>query len=100
LNLINDILDLAKIEAGKVYVYPEKISLSELKEELERQFYPIAREKELDFLIQVDSEQTFFIASSGVVIKITSTPKAASRLRLYGVPPPMNFALPLADLIL
>lgn len=56
LNLINDILDLAKIEAGKVYVYPEKIPLSELKEELERQFYPIAREKELDFLIQVDSD--------------------------------------------
>jgi len=56
LKLINDILDLSKIEAGIVYFNPEQISLFELKEELEKQFYPIAREKELDLLIQVDSD--------------------------------------------
>ncbi|AFM41590.1 signal transduction histidine kinase [Desulfosporosinus acidiphilus SJ4] len=56
LNLINDILDLSKVEAGKVSFNPEEISFTDLKEDLERQFYPIARERELDFTIEVNEE--------------------------------------------
>lgn len=55
LNLINGILDLSKIEAGKVLFNPEEISFVEIKEDLEKQFNPIALEKELDFSIEVES---------------------------------------------
>lgn len=51
LNLINDILDLAKIESGKVQVYPEQLQLSDIKAFVERQFSPVSKYKGLDFNI-------------------------------------------------
>lgn len=38
LNIINDVLELSKIESGKLPVYPEKVNVSSLFEEL-KQFY-------------------------------------------------------------
>ncbi|WP_209122678.1 ATP-binding protein [Alkalihalobacillus sp. BA299] len=53
LDLINDILDLSKIESGKIDVYPEQVLLSDVKAFVERQFNPVARHKELDFKITI-----------------------------------------------
>jgi len=47
LTLINDILDLSKIEAGKVEVQMEKLSLRAMIEQLRRTFNPLAAQKGL-----------------------------------------------------
>ena len=49
LTLINDILDLSKIEAGQVDIEPEPIELSELFESLRRTFDPIAKDRKVAF---------------------------------------------------
>ncbi len=51
LRLINDILDLAKIESGTVSVEVSDLKLSELKDYVERTFQPIAEHKKLDYFV-------------------------------------------------
>lgn len=47
LNLINDILDLSKVESGKLDIVPENISVASLLSGLQKAFSPIAKEKNL-----------------------------------------------------
>jgi CheY-like chemotaxis protein/signal transduction histidine kinase/CHASE3 domain sensor protein len=56
LNLINDILDLSKIEAGHVEIRPESVSLERLTGNLRQLFDPIARDKGLGFTIEIAPE--------------------------------------------
>lgn len=56
LNLINEILDLSKIESGKVIINPENVDLAEIKKYLERYFVPVAHEKSVNLEIQIDSD--------------------------------------------
>jgi signal transduction histidine kinase/CheY-like chemotaxis protein/CHASE3 domain sensor protein len=56
LNLINDILDLSKIEAGHVEIRPEWVSLERLTSNLRHVFEPIAHDKGLEFAIEVTPE--------------------------------------------
>ncbi|MEK5217108.1 CHASE3 domain-containing protein [Psychrobacillus sp. FSL H8-0487] len=51
LSLINDILDLSKVEAGKLEVLFEEVNLSELPQHMEHVFSPIAQKKNLEFHI-------------------------------------------------
>ncbi|WLH15359.1 response regulator [Pseudomonas hefeiensis] len=53
LNLINDILDISKVEAGKLEVRPENTGVSRLVEGLRDLFRPLAAEKGLSFEVQV-----------------------------------------------
>ena len=53
LNLINDVLDLSKVEAGKMDVNPTDVEIAELKDTLHRSFDPLAEEKKLAFTIDV-----------------------------------------------
>src|SRR5437867_12638409 len=52
LQLINDILDLSKVEAGKMEIYPERFALASLIEDLEAVFRPLTAEKGLRFTIE------------------------------------------------
>ncbi|MFP3987529.1 HAMP domain-containing protein [Streptomyces sp. E11-3] len=56
LQLINDILDLAKVEAGKMDVSPTRIALVQLVDYVEATFRPLTAEKGLDFSVRVSSE--------------------------------------------
>ncbi|MBV2356254.1 HAMP domain-containing protein [Streptomyces sp. J2-1] len=51
LQLINDILDLSKVEAGKMDVSPERVSLRQLIEYVEATFRPMTSQKSLDFAV-------------------------------------------------
>ncbi len=55
LTLINDILDLTRIEAGKLDVRPETLAVTRVVEELSNTFQPIARDKALEFAVTVAS---------------------------------------------
>ncbi|QRY77446.1 response regulator [Pseudomonas sp. PDNC002] len=53
LNLINDILDISKVEAGKLEVRPENASVRRLVEAVEGLFRPQADDKGLSFVAEV-----------------------------------------------
>ncbi|MCQ4212858.1 MULTISPECIES: HAMP domain-containing protein [Streptomyces] len=56
LQLINDILDLSKVEAGKMDVSPTRIALVQLVDYVEATFRPLTAEKQLDFSVRVSPE--------------------------------------------
>ncbi|MFE0459755.1 HAMP domain-containing protein [Kitasatospora sp. NPDC058965] len=56
LQLINDILDLSKVEAGKMDVRPSRIALVQLTDYVEAAFRPLTAEKGLDFTVTVSPE--------------------------------------------
>lgn len=53
LSLINDILDLSKIEAGKMDLHPEFISLNTMLKNIKDSLITIVREKDLDFKLNI-----------------------------------------------
>jgi CheY-like chemotaxis protein/signal transduction histidine kinase/HAMP domain-containing protein len=55
LSLINDILDLAKIESGKVSVEIQETSFHDLENYIDRSFRQIAQERKLDFRLHFDA---------------------------------------------
>ncbi|MBC7660133.1 MAG: response regulator [Chitinophagaceae bacterium] len=56
LTLINDILDLAKVEAGKLDIYIENINLSSMAEGLKKSFVPLALSKNLQFNVVLEDD--------------------------------------------
>ncbi|WP_084955742.1 HAMP domain-containing protein [Thermoactinospora rubra] len=54
LQLINDILDLSKVEAGRMDIHPSQISLAKLVDYVEAAFAPLAQDKGLSFRVEVD----------------------------------------------
>src|SRR5437763_307278 len=53
LNLINDILDLSKVEAGKMEVSPTDVPVQEVVSFTKRSFRPVAEQKSLPFNVEV-----------------------------------------------
>ncbi|MDQ6681220.1 MAG: response regulator [Pseudomonadota bacterium] len=54
LNLINDILDISKVEAGKLELQPENVPLARLVESLKATFEPLAGQKGLRLTVALD----------------------------------------------
>lgn len=53
LTLINDILDLSKIESGYMEMSPESFSIKRLSEDLKFMFEPMAKEKGLNLIVKI-----------------------------------------------
>jgi CheY-like chemotaxis protein/signal transduction histidine kinase/CHASE3 domain sensor protein len=56
LNLINDILDLSKIEAGHVEIRSETVVLERLAGNLRQVFQPLAQHKALEFTVDIAAD--------------------------------------------
>ena len=55
LDLINDILDISKVEAGKLELSPENMAVGSLVDSLKNTFEPLAGQKKLAFEVVVDA---------------------------------------------
>ncbi|MAR56433.1 MAG: histidine kinase [Rickettsiales bacterium] len=56
LELINDILDLSKIEAGHIEIQPATTSLKQVSDTLSRLFAPLADQKEITFSTEISAD--------------------------------------------
>jgi signal transduction histidine kinase/DNA-binding response OmpR family regulator len=56
LTLIDEILDLAKIESGKMTLEYQDITIDEIVKDLKSLFNPVVQEKRLQFNIQIDDD--------------------------------------------
>jgi len=69
LSIINDILDLSKIESGNIGLNPEPVALSVIVRELKNMFKYLAAEKGLDFSVEFDSQIPDFLLVDELRIK-------------------------------
>ncbi|HYR79339.1 MAG TPA: ATP-binding protein, partial [Candidatus Dormibacteraeota bacterium] len=53
MKLINEVLDLAKVEAGKMELEPRELVTSELTDYVQRHFAPLAEQKNLEFTVEM-----------------------------------------------
>lgn len=65
LNLINDILDLSKVEAGKLEISPDDVPIEKFVVDIKKMFEPLAKEKDLSFITKIEDgvPQTIFTDS-------------------------------------
>ncbi len=56
LNLINEVLDLSKVESGKMELNPEEIHLKDIASTIKRDFQHLSQKKEIDFVIEISED--------------------------------------------
>ena len=72
LNLINDVLDLAKIESGKMELHPVELSLADLVERTVGSMTALADKKNIDLHGQVDPDLPVLLQDLGKLQQILS----------------------------
>lgn len=65
LSLIDDILDLSKVEAGKIEIMQEEVNVTELPQSMELMFAPVAAKKALDFHVILEPDVPSVIVTDG-----------------------------------
>jgi CheY-like chemotaxis protein/signal transduction histidine kinase len=65
LNLINDVLDLSKVEAGKMDVNSTDVRLTDVKDFVERSFSAVADQKGLEFHVEMNPDLPQAISTDG-----------------------------------
>lgn len=72
LSLVNDVLDLAKIEAGKMQIRPESVRLSDICEAQISHLRPLAEKKNIDLRQQVPADLPMLYQDAGKIGQILS----------------------------
>ncbi len=103
LDLINDILDLSKVEAGKMDVNPEEVPLEQVREYVERTFRPLAEQKALTFELELgDAAPPTLVADEQRLQQVLKnllsnafkfTDAGSVRLRIDAAPAERQFAM-------
>lgn len=70
LTLINDILDLSKIESGEMEIILTRISLSETVSNIVESLTPVARKKGLELKLKMDAEIPFIRSDNALLLRI------------------------------
>lgn len=65
LGLINDILDLSKVEAGKISILPENIYIGTIAKRMSQQFDPVAKERGVAFHIKIAKDLPELLHTDG-----------------------------------
>jgi CheY-like chemotaxis protein/HAMP domain-containing protein/signal transduction histidine kinase len=65
LTLINDVLDLSKVEAGKMEVNPTEVSVTDVRDQVDKGFRPVADQKQLGFTVDVQPGTPARIVTDG-----------------------------------
>ncbi len=65
LTLINDILDLTKVEAGKMEVNPMDVTIEDVKSFTKRTFEPVAHQKNLQFMVDIQPDMPSSLFTDG-----------------------------------
>ncbi|MGN9837779.1 HAMP domain-containing protein [Nonomuraea sp. H19] len=101
LQLINDMLDLSKVEAGRMDIHPIQVSLPKMVDLLEAAFAPLAQDKGLSFHVEVDTgvpqelradEQRLQQVLRNLLSNaVKFTPRGEVKLRVTMAPPGVDF---------
>jgi signal transduction histidine kinase len=95
LNLINDVLDLSRIEAGRMEVQREAAPIVDLLQEATEELRPLAHEKGIGLVLQTHGEgkpvsvdaakvRQIFVNLLGNAIKFTERGEVTARVQLLG----------------
>ena len=94
LSLIDEILDLSKIESGKMDVEFRPVSVKEITNDIRSLFVPLAKEKNIDFIIHISEDCPAFMETDKMRIEqilknlisnaIKFTIKGSVRLEISG----------------
>jgi len=68
-NLVCDILDISKIEAGKMKISSDSINVHELFYEIHEAYFPKAKEKGIEFSLNIDKTVPLVLKLDGVRVR-------------------------------
>ncbi|MER6510283.1 HAMP domain-containing protein [Nonomuraea sp. NPDC001636] len=101
LQLINDMLDLSKVEAGRMDIHPIQVSLPKMVDLLEAAFAPLAQDKGLSFGVEVasdvpselraDEQRLQQVLRNLLSNAVKFTPKGEVKLRVAAAPRGVDF---------
>ncbi|NUR85526.1 MAG: HAMP domain-containing protein, partial [Nonomuraea sp.] len=101
LQLINDMLDLSKVEAGRMDIHPIQLSLPKLVDYLEASFAPLAQDKGLAFAVEIvgdvpqelraDEQRLQQVLRNLLSNAVKFTPKGEVKLRVAAAGPGVDF---------
>ncbi|MFF4620279.1 HAMP domain-containing protein [Nonomuraea jabiensis] len=101
LQLINDMLDLSKVEAGRMDIHPIKVALPKMVDLLEAAFAPLAQDKGLSFSVDVendvpkelraDEQRLQQVLRNLLSNAVKFTPRGEVKLRVSMAPPGVDF---------
>jgi signal transduction histidine kinase/HAMP domain-containing protein/CheY-like chemotaxis protein len=104
LSLIDDILDLSKIEAGRMDVEPDQVDFDGVRSYVEQAFTPQADEKGLEFRVEVSDDLPESIVTDAQRLQqilrnllsnaVKFTDNGSVTLRIHPAPPEADFGIP------